>query len=95
MGMGSAFDPNAADLSAKANVKDRLFVDKVKHKTFMEVNEKGTEAAAVTSVAVAGATPPKERFQMIVNRPFLLAIDDRQTGSLLFFGSVADPVGTS
>jgi serpin B len=94
MGMGNAFDPNAADLSAMANVKGRLFVDKVKHKTFLEVIEKGTEAAAVTSVAVTGSAPT-ERFQMIVNRPFLLAIQDRQTGSLLFFGSVADPVGTS
>jgi hypothetical protein len=54
---------------------------------------KGTEAAAATSVGVALTSVPIEPppFQMIVNRPFICAIRDNQTGTILFIGSVVDP----
>lgn len=97
LGMGTAFDPSAADFrdmfptSASANV----YISKVKHKTFVEVNEQGTEAAAVTSVemALTEATPgPPQRFSMIVDRPFFFAIRDDQTGTVLFMGSIVEPM---
>jgi serpin B len=69
-------------------------LDAVKHKAFVEVNEEGTEAAAATGAAVAlvSAAPVKPKpFQMIVDRPFLFAIEDSTTGAILFIGIVVDP----
>lgn len=92
MGMTLPFDPDHADFSGMASVSPNLFISAVTHKTFIEVNEKGTEAAAVTSVQVTGASAPiDEPFQMTINRPFFFAIEDRQTGVWLFVGSVVEP----
>ncbi|MBE9228944.1 serpin family protein [Phormidium sp. LEGE 05292] len=69
-------------------------IDEVKHKTFVEVNEEGTEAAAVTSVGIraTSALPTEEPpFKMVVDRPFFCAIRDNQTGTILFMGSIVDP----
>jgi serpin B len=68
-------------------------IDEVKHKTFVEVNEEGTEAAAVTSVGVTltSAPMPESPFQMVVDRPFFCAIRDNQTGTVLFMGSIREP----
>ncbi|CAG7617419.1 hypothetical protein PAESOLCIP111_02023 [Paenibacillus solanacearum] len=92
LGMGEAFDPQKADFSGMAPVPPRLAINEVIHKTYVDVNERGTEAAAVTSVGMAGSAPPKNVFKMTVNRPFVMAIQDRETGSLLFLGTVRDPV---
>jgi len=66
----------------------------VKHKTFADVNEEGTEAAAATSVEMSVTSvmrnPPKT-FRMIVDHPFFCAIRDNRTGSVLFMGSIVDP----
>ena len=72
---------------------DNLALSEVKHKTFVEVNEEGTEAAAVTSVGVilVSAAAPQPPFQMLVDRPFFYAIRDNQTGTVLFMGSIVDP----
>ncbi len=64
-------------------------------KTFVEVNEKGTEAAAVTmlnfaSVGASDLNPPKP-FEMIVDRPFLVVIADGLTQTILFMGIIFDP----
>jgi serpin B len=58
------------------------------------VNEEGTEAAAATSVemSVTSAMQPRKPFQMIIDRPFFCAIRDNKTGTLLFMGSIADPM---
>jgi serpin B len=93
LGMGIAFDPRKADFSG-INVEDDPYISEVMHKTFMEVNEEGTEAAAVTSIGVAAATgapvlPPP--FIMNVDRPFFIAIHDSKTDNLLFVGHIADP----
>jgi serpin B len=90
LGMGDAFT-DQADFSQLSSSPTQI--SEVKHKTFIEVNEAGTEAAAATSVAMAtraaiDVTPP---FQMIVNRPFFCAIRDDQTGTLLFMGAVSEP----
>ena len=102
MGMVRAFTdprlPKGADFSAmttSTNPDDRLYISKVLHKAFVEVNEKGTEAAAVTAVMMAGTTsmpatvPFTPTFQ--ADRPFLFLIRDRVTGSLLFLGRVTNP----
>ena len=65
-----------------------LFISEVKHKTFVEVNEEGTEAAAVTVVSMATSFPPT----FIVDRPFFFAIRDNQTGAMLFMGIVIEPM---
>lgn len=66
-----------------------LVISKVIHKTFVEVNEEGTEAAAATAVIMLKSPAP--RFGMVVDRPFFCAIRDRETGMLLFMGFVLDP----
>jgi serine protease inhibitor len=92
MGMTLPFDEAHADFSGIATVSPNLFISAIAHKTFIEVNEKGTEAAAVTSVQMAGASAPIDGpFQMTINRPFFFAIEDRQTGAWLFVGSVVEP----
>jgi len=98
LGMSEAFDPNLADFSGIAEVKQggRIYISKVKHKTFAEVNEEGTKAAAVTGVemGVTSAIVPTQPFTMKVNRPFLFVIRDNATGTILFIGSIADPVSS-
>lgn len=91
LGMGIAFDQARADFSELIASNQRANIDEVRHKTFVDVNEEGTEAAAVTSVAVTLASfgPPK-RFRMVVDRPFVCAIRDAQTGALLFLGAIGD-----
>jgi serpin B len=89
LGMGIAFGPGA-DFSTMCDV--RSYISEVIHKTFVEVNEEGTEAAAATAVAVArSAMMPQERFHMVVDRPFFCAIRDDRTGALLFIGSIVEP----
>jgi len=93
LGMRDAFSA-AADFSAMAD--QPLLVSEVKQKSYVEVNEEGTEAAAVTGVrmtALAVMREPLEPFEMIVDRPFFFVIGDDQTGSILFMGVVFDPAG--
>ena len=91
LGMESAFNEAKANFSnmTSASVK----INEVKHKTFVEVNEEGTEAAAATSIGIVGTAVarPEEPFQMIVDRPFFCAIRDNQTGTILFMGSIREP----
>ena len=93
MGMGKAFDPTGADFSKMiSGVAGNVYITAVKHKTFIEVNEEGTEAAAVTSVEVGitSFTGPPPPFTMIVDRPFFCAIADRESGLILFMGTVSE-----
>jgi len=89
LGMGEAFS-NKANFSG---IGKNLAISQVKHKTFVEVNEEGTEAAAATSATImlTSTAPQKEPFKMIVDRPFFCAIRDNQTGSVLFMGSIMEP----
>ena len=84
LGMEIAFD-NGADFSG---IGPDLFISEVRHKTFVEVNEEGTEAAAVTSVGVTASVPPVFR----VDRPFFFAIYDAETETILFMGTVTEPM---
>ncbi len=90
LGMGLAFTPKA-DFS---NLSDRPSqIDQVLHKTFVEVNEVGTEAAAVTSIGIRTTSVeiPKDPFAMNVDRPFLCILRDDQTGAILFMGAIVNP----
>lgn len=89
MGLTLAFDANQADFSNIIENK-QLFISNVKHKTFIEVNEKGTEAAAATSVEIR-FTSIGPANQFIADRPFLFAIREKYTNSILFMGRVEDP----
>lgn len=94
MGMEVAFDPGRADFSEMADVQQRIYISQVFHKTFMEVNEEGTEAAAATAVEMGVTSAmmnPPPPFDMTVDRPFMLALRDNQTDSILFMGHVASP----
>jgi serine protease inhibitor len=87
MGMGIALDPNRADFSRISGVND-LYISRVFQKTFMDVNEQGTEAAAATSVGVGvTSAPPSITF----NKPFLFAVRERSSGTILFEGRVNEP----
>ncbi len=90
MGMGIAFT-GAADFRG-INRDGGLNIDYVKHKTFVEVNEEGTEAAAVTIVAIDKNSigPPKTFFT--VDRPFLYVIMEKSSGAILFMGTVKNPL---
>jgi len=88
MGMNVSFTPNA-DFSGMAGRKD-LYIGKVVHKAFVEVNEEGTEAAAATAVhMVLTAMPDIESFN--ADHPFIFLIQHRETGNILFMGRVIDP----
>ena len=89
LGMRAAF--GGADFSGISD--RRLFISAVRQRAFVEVNEEGTEAAAVTMVPITSGivTEPPKPFQMIVDRPFLFLIEDQQTRTILFMGVVNDP----
>ena len=79
----------SADLSGMID-GPRLFITKVLHKTFINVDELGTEAAAATAIVIeiVGVLPQRT---FTADRPFLFLIRDRTTGTILFFGRVLDP----
>ena len=78
-----------------ANISDiALLVSEIKQKTFVEVNEEGTEAAAVTAIGtgVTSADPNRPQFvSFIANRPFLYLIKEKSTGTILFIGRMDEP----
>ena len=91
MGMKDAFTAGAANFSKMAD--GELFISEVKHKAVVDVNEEGTEAAAVTSVEikVTSVEAPRERFSFTADRPFFFVMRDDATGALLFMGTLYDP----
>ena len=88
MGMPSAFQDGAADFSGIDGRRD-LHISAAIHQSFVEVNEEGTEAAAATGISVGATSVPPMSFA--ANHPFLFAIHDNVTGSILFMGRVMDP----
>lgn len=100
LGMRSAFDDPAGsadfDRMAPRKPDDYLFISEVFHKAFLELDEKGTEAAAATAVVMQRATamrpePKPEPVVVRVDRPFLFAVQHRASGACLFLGRVTDP----
>jgi serpin B len=87
LGMEIAFAPREADFTNMFSGVNDAYIDRVEHKTFLDVNEEGTEAAAVTSVGIGVVSDNSFR----VNRPFILVIRERLSGTILFIGKVMDP----
>jgi serpin B len=92
LGMKTAFDQKQADFSGMFG--DPHYISAVVQKAFVEVSEEGTEAAAVTAIAMPGAVgfepKPPPPFEMIVDRPFLFIIVDGRSEMILFMGLVND-----
>jgi serpin B len=89
MGMPKAFS-DGADFSGMTGNMD-LYIGAVLHKSFVAVDEKGTEAAAVTAVIVVASLPPPATINFTADRPFIFLIQDIETGSILFIGRVMNP----
>ena len=92
LGMTSAFIPGTADFSGMDGTHN-LFISDVIHKAFIDVAEKGTEAAAATAVVIrpAGALLPSVGLVINADRPFIYFLYDQPTGAILFMGRVQDP----
>jgi serpin B len=86
MGMPTAFS-DGADFSGISD--GGLYISKVIHQAYVDVNEEGTEAAAATGVVMLSAAPMLEEFR--ADHPFIFVISDRGTGLILFMGRVVDP----
>lgn len=94
LGMGIAFEAGKADFSDMAAAEasgHELYISEVKHKTYIQVDEVGTKAAAATSVEIGLTSMPVNDFELKFDRPFFFAIQDKETGAILFMGSVGDP----
>jgi serpin B len=89
MGMVDAFIDGQANLSGISD--QQIFVDFVKQNTFVEVDEEGTEAAAVTTIGINLTSMPAEPPQFVIDKSFVFAIRERTTNTLLFIGQVVNP----
>lgn len=91
MGMADAFDRGKADFSGITDAES-LFISKVVHEAYVKVDERGTEAAAATGIAVAATRAVMDKpVEFRADHPFLYLIRDRETGAILFLGRVLDP----
>ncbi len=87
MGMGVLFG-SSADLTGIGTAGGSLYVSRVQHKSYLKLDEAGTEAAAVTAIGVGvTSAPPSIRF----NKPFLMVISEKETGAILFMGKIENP----
>lgn len=90
MGMSLAFQ-NQADFSSLFENQSAA-ISQVKHKTYIKVDEEGTEAAAVTSTGiVVTSMPVHQPKELMINRPFLYIITEKDSGTILFIGKITDP----
>ncbi len=90
LGMPTAFKPGTADFSG-ITLEEQLFISAVIHQANMDVDEKGTTAAAATALVMRTTTIPAEPDTLRVDRPFLFALRDLPSGAILFLGRVTDP----
>jgi serpin B len=94
LGMRSAFVARVADFSGIDGGKEPLWIDHIAHKAYVDVNERGTEAAAATELVLRtiGYAAEEKRPQVFwVDHPFLFLVRDRLTGAIVFLGRVVDP----
>jgi serine protease inhibitor len=89
MGMSVAMSAGLADFT-KINPVGNLYVGAVNHKTFIKLDEEGTEAAAATSVEILLSSMPPS---VLVDRPFVFVIHEKQSGAILFIGKIMNPKG--
>ena len=99
LGMTLSFDPKKADFTGIANpplLLDRLYMDGLFHKTFIRIDEKGTEATAATVAVMRShkrGDPPPPKVEFHADHPFLFFLRDVRSGMILFMGRVSDPTG--
>ncbi|MEN8117443.1 MAG: serpin family protein [Bacteroidota bacterium] len=90
MGMVKAFSTSGADFSKISD--EYLYISSVVHKSYIDVNETGTEAAAVTAITFTTTSMPSEqKIYFTVDKPFVFAITEKDTGAILFIGEVQNP----
>jgi serpin B len=92
LGMKLAFQVGQADFSGMDGTKN-LYVSRILHKAFIDVGEKGTQAAAATAVVMGTGSMPTG-LTISVDRPFIYVLRDQPTGAILFMGRVLDPSKT-
>lgn len=91
LGMSTAFDPSSANFSGMT-MTEKIWIDFVIHQTYIKVDEKGTEAAAVSSGGmIVGALMPNKRIIFKADHPFIFLIQEKDTGNILFLGKVVNP----
>ncbi len=92
LGMKTAFlpPPGGADFSGISRPSE-LFIGEVAHKSFIAVDEEGTEAAAATAVVMQVTSASSDLLELTIDRPFLYLIRQSSTGEILFIGQVTDP----
>ena len=91
MGIKAAFNKKIADFGAMS--PERLYVNKVKHNTYIDVNEEGVEAAAASTIGIGYTSPEPDEREAIdfhIDRPFLFTIQDTKTGAVIFAGRMMD-----
>ena len=95
MGINDAFSPVAANFTKMIKIDENVYVGEAIHKTKIELNEKGTKAAAVTYFGMFKATAMIEKdyeeIDIKFNKPFIYMIRESSTGEVLFFGTVFEP----
>ena len=87
IGINKAFDKTAE--FNKMFDKGNMWIDSTLHKTYIKVDEEGTEAAAVTVIGMAGSSLPPEPIEVKFNKPFTFVIKDNANGEILFMGEYA------
>jgi len=96
LGMEIAFSPSGADFTKmyeKEKVGENLYISKVKHKTFVDVNEEGTEAAAATIVEMTlEGRQERQETIMRVDRPFIFVIRENKSQTIFFLGKIVEPI---
>ena len=87
LGMRAAFAGDGADFTRMSSLGNRLYLTRVQQKTFVKIDEEGTEASAVTATGV-GVTSMPQTITMVVDRPYLFVIRERLSGTILFMGKI-------
>lgn len=91
MGMPDAFSPECADFGLMGSFNGNIYIDNVIHKTFIEVNERGTRAGAATAIPTLGITGIGD-VSIHLDRPFVYMLIDLDTNTPFFIGTMMDPV---
>ncbi|TAL70851.1 MAG: serpin family protein [Bacteroidetes bacterium] len=91
LGMSIAFEDGKADFTGMSELGRLLIISEVKHKTFIKVDEEGTEAAAVTSVEMGPTSLPGDII-IRIDRPFVFVIREKNSGSIVFIGKIVEPL---